>query len=138
MLPYTYLKPLKKKWKKKPVEVTEDRVFLEAFIPYGRIGRELEAGKEITHVQGRVQAHTEACKEITVYVASCLTDVKEVVPWASIDESVRGESLPYSLPTDNPKKIMEVVLTFHVSDISVSLRSGTEKLDCVYAVDSGV
>jgi hypothetical protein len=138
-IPYPIEKLVTKNRKKRKVQVTEKRPCLEAFVPYGRIGTELVAGREVTNVMGKVQAYSKDSREITVYVASCLVDVREVVPWASIEDCLRGEKpVAYSLPTTDPSKIMDVVLTFHVSDIQVSLRCGDELKDYVHGVESGV
>jgi hypothetical protein len=115
--------------KKKPVR----KPCLYAFVPYARMGEEVLIGQDVWVPSGKVAPENAKSPEVTVYVASCMMDVLEIVPWCSVPEDLRGEEIPYSLPVQSGKTVMRVGLNFGVLDLSVKLR--TEEHQKVEAYD---
>jgi len=121
--------------KKKP----ERKPCLYVFVPYASMGDEVLIGEDIERKDGngKVAPETATSAHVTVYVASCMKEVREITPWCTIPDELRGDEVDYSLPANGQATVMEVVLNFGPMDITVKLKTKTEKSIEEYSVTGG-
>jgi len=110
---------------------------LYAFVPFAKMGEEVMLGEDIAAPCNEVLPNPEDKREVTVYVASCMMVVDDIIPWDLIPEDLKDGHRAFSLPAASPGTKMTVVLQFDVLDVKVKLRTPEDRSDEQYGVADG-